>query len=84
MLWRKKYIFINLSWHGGCGQLLSSFDDLEVPLPHNFVTFRVASPFGQHLIRHPIRHLIRHPIHPDFQIFNPMTIDPQYKFHESE
>ena len=36
MLWRKKYIFINLSWHGGCGQLLSLFDDLEVPLAHNF------------------------------------------------
>ena len=44
MLWRKKYIFINLSWHGGCGQLLSSFDDLEVPLPHkSFITLPVLS-----------------------------------------
>ena len=29
MLWRKKYIFINISWHGGYGLLLSLFEDLE-------------------------------------------------------
>ena len=31
ILWLQKYLFINLSWHGGCGTLLSSFEDLEVP-----------------------------------------------------
>ena len=31
MLWRKKYIFINLSWHGGYGLLLSPFEAPEVP-----------------------------------------------------
>ena len=31
MLWRKKHIFINISWHGGHGPLLSLFEDLEVP-----------------------------------------------------
>ena len=31
MLWRKKHIVINLSWHGGYGPLLSSFEVLEVP-----------------------------------------------------
>ena len=30
MLWRKKYIFINLSWQGGYGLLLSSFKVPEV------------------------------------------------------
>ena len=39
MLWRKKHIFINISWHGGCGPLLSPFEHLEVPVPHkSFVT----------------------------------------------
>ena len=31
MSWRKKHIFINLSWHGGHGPLLSPFEGLEVP-----------------------------------------------------
>ena len=31
MLWRKKHIFINISWHMGYGPLLSLFEDLEVP-----------------------------------------------------
>ena len=35
MLWRKKHIVINLSWHGGYGPLLSSFEVLEVPKTHN-------------------------------------------------
>ena len=35
MLWRKKHIVINLSWHGGYGSLLSSFEVLEVPKTHN-------------------------------------------------
>ena len=30
MLWRKKHIFINISWHGDYGPLLSLFEDLEV------------------------------------------------------
>ena len=34
MFWRKKYIFINLSWHGGYGPLLSLFEDLEVTILH--------------------------------------------------
>ena len=34
MLWRKKHIFINISWHGGYGPLLSLFEDLEVPKLH--------------------------------------------------
>ena len=35
MLWRKKHIVINLSWHGGYGSLLSSFEVLEVPKTDN-------------------------------------------------
>ena len=35
MLWRKKPIVINLSWHGGYGPLLSSFEVLEVPKTNN-------------------------------------------------
>ena len=35
MLWRKKHIFINLSWRGGYGPLLSSFEVLEVPKTDN-------------------------------------------------
>ena len=35
MLWRKKNIFINLSWHVGYGPLLSPFEVLEVPKIHN-------------------------------------------------
>ena len=35
MLWRKKHIFINISWHGGYGPLLSSFEVLEVPKTDN-------------------------------------------------
>ena len=35
MLWRKKHIVINLSWHGGYGPLLSSFEVLEVPKTDN-------------------------------------------------
>ena len=35
MLWRKKHIVINLSWHGGYGPLLSSFEVLEVSKTHN-------------------------------------------------
>ena len=31
MLWPKNHIFINISWHGSCGPLLSSFEVLEVP-----------------------------------------------------
>ena len=34
MLWRKKHIFINISWHGGYGPLLSLFEDLEVLILH--------------------------------------------------
>ena len=34
ILWRKKYFFIHLSWHGGYGPLLSLFEDLEVPKLH--------------------------------------------------
>ena len=34
MSWRKKHIFINLSWHGGHGPLLSLFEDLEVLILH--------------------------------------------------
>ena len=34
MLWRKKHIVINLSWHGGYGPLLSLFEDLEVLILH--------------------------------------------------
>ena len=35
MLWRKKHIFINISWQGGYGQLLSLFEDMEVPKTDN-------------------------------------------------
>ena len=48
IIWLKNDIFINLSWHGGCGPLLSPFEHLEVPVPHkSFITllFRVAGPF---------------------------------------
>ena len=39
MLWRKKHKFINLSWHGGYGLILSLFEQLEVSVPHNcFIT----------------------------------------------
>ena len=34
MLCRKKHFFINISWHGGYGPLLSLFEDLEVPILH--------------------------------------------------
>lgn len=39
MLWPKNHIFINISWHGSCGPLLSPFEHLEVPVPHkSFIT----------------------------------------------
>ena len=44
ILWLKNYIFINLSWHVGCGPLLSLFEHLEVPVPHkSFITLPVLS-----------------------------------------
>ena len=39
MLWRKKHIFINPSWQGGYGPILSSFEVLEVPILHRSSTF---------------------------------------------
>ena len=39
MLWRKKHIFINPSWQGGYGPILSSFEVLEVPKLHRSSTF---------------------------------------------
>ena len=39
MLWGKKHIFINLSWQGGYGPILSSFEVLEVPKRHRSSTF---------------------------------------------
>ena len=39
ILWLKKYIFISLSWHVGCGPLLSLFERLEIPILHiSFIT----------------------------------------------
>ena len=35
MLWHKKNIFTNLSWHVGYGPLLSPFEVLEVPKTDN-------------------------------------------------
>ena len=39
MLWGKKHIFINISWHGGYGLILSSFAVLEVPKINRSSTF---------------------------------------------
>ena len=44
IIWLKNDIFINLSWHGGCGPLLSLFEHLEVPFAHkSFITLPVLS-----------------------------------------
>ena len=36
ILWLKTYIFIKIRWLVDCSPLLSSFEDLEVALPHKF------------------------------------------------
>ena len=36
IIWLKTYIFINIRWQVDCSLLLSSFEDLEVALPHKF------------------------------------------------